>query len=91
MIVPLDHLLFPPNPPAGMDWAMIGLWVVRFRKTPQPCDPPILVVAEGRNWRIRDGRHRVMAAMIAGRTHIEASGAIDAAGSSSVRTAHSST
>jgi hypothetical protein len=72
VLIPLDRLLMPPNMPAGMDWAVIGLWVAKFRKTPQPCDPPILVTAEGRYWRIRDGRHRVTAALISGRTYIEA-------------------
>lgn len=72
MLVPLEQLLMPPNMPAGMDWAVIGLWVCRLRKTPQPCDPPIVVRAEGDYWRIVDGRHRTVASHIAGRTHIEA-------------------
>ena len=73
MLVPLDRLLFPPNMPAGMDWAVVGLWVVKFRKTPQPCDPPILVRAVGAGlYRIVDGRHRTVAALLSGRTHIDA-------------------
>lgn len=70
--VPLHNLVFPPNMPAGLDWAVIGLWVCRFRKTPEPCDPPILVSRVGDLWQIRDGRHRVVAALVAGRTSIEA-------------------
>ena len=73
MLVPLDRLLFPPNMPAGMDWAVVGLWVVKFRKTPQPCDPPILVRSAGAGlYRIVDGRHRTVAALLSGRTHIDA-------------------
>lgn len=72
LLLPLDRLLFPPNMPAGLDFALLGLWVCRLRKTPEPCDPPILVRPEGDYWRIRDGRHRVTAALISGRTHIEA-------------------
>lgn len=72
MNISLDTILLPPNMPAGMDWAVIGLWVVKFRKTPQPCDPPIKVVKEGDYWRLRDGRHRFIASLVAGRTHIEA-------------------
>jgi hypothetical protein len=73
MLVPLHRLLFPPNMPAGMDWAVVGLWVARFRKTPQPCDPPILVAEVGPDlWQLLDGRHRTIAAMWAGRTHIDA-------------------
>jgi hypothetical protein len=73
MLVPLHCLVMPPNMPAGLDWAVIGLWVTRFRKTPQACDPPIVVVKLPCGlWRIEDGRHRYLAAHIAGRTHIDA-------------------
>lgn len=75
VLLPLDALLFGPNVPAGMDWSVIGLWVCRLRKTAAPVDPPIIVtpVSEGpRIWRVHDGRHRTMAAIIAGRTHIDA-------------------
>jgi hypothetical protein len=70
--IPLHRLLFPDNMPAGLDLAVVGLWVCYFRKTAKPCEPPIEVVPEGFYWRIRDGRHRVMAAMIAGRFDIDA-------------------
>jgi hypothetical protein len=73
VLVPLHYLVFKPNIPAGLDWAILGLWVCRFRKTADPCDPPITVLnLDGVLWRVVDGRHRVVAAMIAGRTHIEA-------------------
>jgi len=72
VLIALDMLLFPPNMPAGMDWAVIGLWVCHFRKTPGPCDPPIRVAQRGGFWQIEDGRHRVVAALIAGRTHVDA-------------------
>jgi hypothetical protein len=72
--IPLDRLLFLPNVPAGMDWAVIGLWEVRFRKTTEPCDPPVTVFpVDGTDfYRVADGRHRVIAAYIAGREAIEA-------------------
>lgn len=75
MQLPLDSLLFGPNVPAGMDWAVIGLWCVKFRKTAEQCDPPIEVTPipeSPRIWRVHDGRHRTIAAIMAGRTHIEA-------------------
>lgn len=73
-LVPLDVLLMPPNVPAGMDWAVVGLWVARFRKTAEPCDPAIQVapVKGTEFYRVSDGRHRVVASLVAGRTHIEA-------------------
>jgi hypothetical protein len=74
MQLPLEALVFKPNMPAGMDWAVIGLWTCRFRKTAELCDPPITVTRiDGTpHYRILDGRHRVVASLIAGRTHITA-------------------
>jgi hypothetical protein len=54
----LDRLLFPRPVPAGLDWAVLGLWVCRQRKTADPVDPPIVVRPEGDYFRIVDGRHR---------------------------------
>jgi hypothetical protein len=69
-----DELLFGRPVPAGMDFAVIGLWVCHQRKTSDPVDPPIEVYREPGTpfWRIRDGRHRVVAALIAGRDWITA-------------------
>lgn len=71
-LIPLDMVLFGTNPPAGLDWGVVGLWTTRFRKTALPCDPPIEVTAEGPYFRVHDGRHRVVGALFAGRTHIDA-------------------
>lgn len=69
----LDRLLFLRNVPAGLDWAVIGMHVVWFRKTAVPCDPPITVAPiDGTDlFRVTDGRHRTMAAYIAGRDVID--------------------
>lgn len=74
MLLPLDQLLFGRNPPAGLDWSVLGLWVCRLRKTAEECNPPIIVtpVAGTALWRVTDGRHRTVASLIAGRTHIAA-------------------
>ena len=72
MLVPLDSVLFGVNPPAGMDFAKLGGIAHEFRRAAEPCDPPIVVTAEGPYWRVHNGRHRVFGAIIAGRTHIEA-------------------
>lgn len=73
MLLPIDSLLFGENVPAGMDWSVIGLWVCRLRKTAEPCDPPVIVgrIPGSDFWRITDGRHRVVASLIAGRTHVK--------------------
>jgi len=72
MLVPLDRILFGRNPPAGMNFLKLASIVYEFRRAAEPCDPPIQVTPEGNNWRVHDGRHRVIGAIIAGRSHIEA-------------------
>lgn len=72
MLVPLDNILFGRNPPAGMNFLKLGSLVYQFRSTAEPCDPPIIVTQEGDVYRVHEGRHRTFAAIIAGRTHIEA-------------------
>jgi hypothetical protein len=68
----LDNLLFARPVPAGMDWAVIGLWTAHQRKTSSPVDPPIVVRPENGYYRVVDGRHRVVAALMAGRDAIAA-------------------
>jgi hypothetical protein len=68
----LDQLLFPRPVPAGMDWAVIGIWTAHQRKSSDPVDPPIVVRPENGYYRIVDGRHRVMAGFLAGRDAIAA-------------------
>lgn len=70
--LPLDLLLFLRNVPAGMDWSVVGHWAMLLRN--DPCDPPIVVYPDdgGRFYRVIDGRHRCIAAYMAGRTEIEA-------------------
>jgi len=68
----LDRLLFGVNPTAGMNFLKLGSLAYEFRRTAEPCDPPVEVTAEGDYFRLFDGRHRVISALIAGRSHIEA-------------------
>lgn len=74
MLIPLHRLVFKPTVPAGMDWSIIGLWYAKFRKTAEPCDPPIKVsyISGTDIYQVEDGRHRFVAAVMAGRTHIDA-------------------
>ena len=65
---PIERLLFPPPVPDGLNVALInGLgWHMRIYPNWHPT--PIMVAArEDGLWRIEDGRHRVIAAMMAGR------------------------
>jgi hypothetical protein len=74
LVLPLHHVVLPPNMPAGLDWAMVGLWCVTLRRTPRPLSEPVLVRRHecGQHWEIIDGRHRFVAGYAAGRTHIDA-------------------
>ena len=73
MKMSLSKILLPPNTPSGMKLEVIALWVCHFKWTPQPCDPPIELsrIEDSDFWKLEDGRHRFMAAYIAGRTEID--------------------
>jgi len=71
-LIPLHSILFGPNIPAGMDWATLGSLTYLLRKTSEAVSPPIQVTAEHDYFRVHDGRHRVIASIISGRTHINA-------------------
>lgn len=67
--VPVSHLRLKPNVPAGMDPCILLGLVPLMRKTAEDHDP-ILVRPDGDLWEIQDGRHRFMAAVIAGRPDV---------------------
>ena len=64
--IPLDRLLFPEPVSAGMNPLELMAMALRYRATNEH-RKPITVTREGRYYRIADGRHRAVAAMIAGR------------------------
>ncbi len=67
--VRIEDLLLPPNLPAGMDVLTLLSLAALLRKTTE--DPePVLVQREQSHWRISDGRHRAIAALIAGRPDV---------------------
>lgn len=69
MRIRVERLLFKPNAPAGMNPLVLMSLVYMLRSSTK--DPePIVVRAEGENYRILDGRHRAMAAIIAGRQNV---------------------
>ena len=70
--IPLERVLFGKNPPAGMNFLILASLVYEFRRTAEPCNPPIRVSPLGDYYQVHEGRHRVFGAIIAGRTHIEA-------------------
>jgi hypothetical protein len=66
----LEHLRFPANIPAGMNPLVLMSLVYKLRSSSD--DPePIEVYRELDNtWRVHDGRHRAVAALIAGRPDV---------------------
>lgn len=67
--LPVNVLLLKPNIPAGCNFARVGTFVDMMRTTDQ--DPaPIVVRQEGLYWRVQDGRHRYLGAVIAGRRDV---------------------
>jgi ParB-like chromosome segregation protein Spo0J len=67
--VRVEDLMYPANVPAGMDVLVLMSLAALLRKT--TADPaPVRVKPEGTRWRVADGRHRALAAMIAGRVDV---------------------
>jgi hypothetical protein len=67
--IPINKILFPEPVSAGMDLETLVILSQRMRKTNVDFDP-IIVRAEGDLFTLTDGRHRVVAAMMAGRKDI---------------------
>lgn len=67
--MPIDRLLLGRNPPAGMNALLLMHLVYDLRSTAEDHDP-IIVTPDLQYWRITDGRHRAMAALIAGRPDV---------------------
>jgi hypothetical protein len=67
--VRLDRLLFPRPVPAGMDWSVVGLHACQQRKTADPVNPRVEVrpIDGTPFYRLEDGRHRFVAALMSGR------------------------
>lgn len=69
MRIRVERLLFKPNAPAGMNPLVLMSLAYMLRSSVE--DPaPIVVRRVGEFYRILDGRHRAMAAMIAGRSDV---------------------
>lgn len=69
MRIRIENLLFKPNAPAGMN-PLVLMSLVYFLRSNVEDPAPIVVKQDGDNYRILDGRHRAMAAIIAGRPDV---------------------
>ena len=71
-LVPIDTLLFKEPVSCGASPFVI-MALAQFYRTTNEHTVPITIRAEGNRWRILDGRHRVIASIIAGRKTVFAS------------------
>ena len=67
--VPLDEIRVRKPVPCGMDPYTLMSLVPLMRTTTEDHEP-VLVRRDGDGWRLMDGRHRFVAALIAGRQDI---------------------
>lgn len=67
--MPVERVLLPPSITAGMN-VMVLVSLAYMLRTSRRDPEPVLLAPEGALWRIEDGRHRFMAAVIAGRPDV---------------------
>lgn len=72
MRVRLEDLRLPPNVPAGMNFLLLGHFAYQLRATTEDLDPITVERLADGSFRITDGRHRAVAALIAGRPDVPA-------------------
>lgn len=72
--IPLHHITLQANIPAGLNLLVVAYFAHRMRTTPVDVDDPELrvKVRQGKDggWVLKDGRHRLFSAWIAGRYDI---------------------
>ena len=65
----IDKIMVGPNLPAGMNVLVVMSLVYMYRGSTEHA-PPITVRKEGKYYRVVDGRHRLLASIIAGRRRV---------------------
>lgn len=68
--VRVEDVRLPPNVTAGMNALRLMALAYRMRGTTSEVEGPITVRPEAGGWRVVDGRHRFLAAVIAGRPDV---------------------
>lgn len=67
-VLPIELMTFPPPVTAGMDPYILMSLAGMYRKTNEHADPiEVIFDPETAYYAIKDGRHRVVASMMAGR------------------------
>lgn len=70
MRVRIENLRYGPNPSAGLNFLLLAHFAYELKATTEDLDPIVVTKDLGGAWRIHDGRHRAIAAMIAGRPDV---------------------
>jgi hypothetical protein len=70
MRVRIENLRFGPNPSAGMNPLVLMSMAYHLKAGTEDLDPIAVTKELDGAWRIHDGRHRALAAMIAGRPDV---------------------
>jgi hypothetical protein len=70
--VRIEDLRLPPNVPAGMNYLLLGFFAYQLRATNKSLEPILVERVGDGSFRITDGRHRAIAALIAGRPSVDA-------------------
>ena len=68
--IQIDDLVFPEPVSGGMNPFVIMSLAYKYRATNEDAEPIIVNYDCDKHYRIADGRHRVVAAMVAGRKEI---------------------
>ena len=68
--VPIEHVRLPRNVAAGCNFLKIGAYAHLLRGTTEDLEPVVVAFEAKESWRLVDGRHRYLAAVIAGRPDV---------------------
>lgn len=66
----IDRLLLLPNIPSGMNVLVLMSLVYMYRSTDHDAEPITVVDLGNGFFRVKDGRHRFLASVIAGRRRV---------------------
>lgn len=68
--VRIEDLRLGANPPAGMNVLKLMHYAYWLRSQTADLEPIVVTPDAGGSWRVHDGRHRAVAALIAGRPDV---------------------
>lgn len=68
--VPVEHIRLPRNVVAGCNFLKLAAYTHQLRATTEDLEPVAVTSEPDGSWRIDDGRHRFLAAVIAGRPDV---------------------